>query len=126
MLEVGERAGLFRLLIRDRDIKYAAVFEEVFTSEGVEVLRSPPRALRANAYARRWVRWAAARRVCLDWMLVYNPRRLQAVLGEFVRHDNEYRPHQSLDQRPRNAADTSPAVIDLVCVRVRRGKILND
>jgi putative transposase len=41
MLDLGERAGQFRFLIRDRDTKYTDVFDEVFTSEGIEVLRSP-------------------------------------------------------------------------------------
>jgi hypothetical protein len=84
MAELGERAGQFRFLIRDRDTKYTVVFDEVFTSERIEVLRSPPRAARANAYAERWVR--TVRRECLDRMLIYNSRHLLAVLGEFVVH----------------------------------------
>src|SRR5258705_4950977 len=51
MMELGERARQFRFLIRDRDAKYTAVFDEDFTTEGIEVLRSPPQAPRANAYA---------------------------------------------------------------------------
>jgi hypothetical protein len=105
MLEVGERAAQFRFLIRDRDTKDTTMFDEVFTSEGIELLRSPPQAPRANAYAERWVR--AVRRECLDRMLIYNPRHLLGVLGEFVEHYNEHRPHQSRDQRPPDAADPS-------------------
>jgi putative transposase len=124
MSDLGERARLFRFLIRDRDAKYTAVFDEVFTSEGIEVIRSPPQAPRANAYAERWVR--TARRECLDRMLIYNPQHLLAVLGEFVMHYNEHRPHQSRDQRPPNAADTGPAVIvDLASARVHRRAVLN-
>jgi hypothetical protein len=82
MLDLGERAGQFRFLIRDRDTKYTDIFDEVFTSEGIEVLRSPPQAPRANAYADRWVR--TVRRECLDRMLIYGPQHLLAVLGEFV------------------------------------------
>jgi putative transposase len=123
MLDLGERAGQFRFLIRDRDTKYTTMFDEVFSSEGIEVLRSPRRAPRANAFAERWVR--TVRRECLDRMLVHNPRHLLAVLGEFIAHYNEHRPHQSLDQRPPDAADISPAVVDLASVRVRRNKILN-
>ncbi|MEV7630754.1 transposase [Actinoplanes sp. NPDC089786] len=123
MLDLGKRAGQFRFLIRDRDTKYTAMFDEVFTSEGIEVLRSPPQAPRANAYAERWVR--TVRRECLDRMLVYDPRHLLAVLGEFVVHYNEQRPHQSRRQRPPNAADTVPAVVDLDSARVHRRKILN-
>jgi putative transposase len=123
MLDLGERAGQFRFLIRDRDTKYTTMFDEVFSSEGIEVLRSPSRAPQANAFAERWVR--TVRRECLDRMLVYNPRHLLAVLGEFIAHYNEHRPHQSLDQRPPDAADISPAVVDLACVRIHRKKILN-
>ena len=110
-------------MIRDRDPKYTTMFDEVFTSEGIEVLRSPPQAPRANAYAERWVR--TVRRECLDRMLIYSPRHLLAVLGEFVVHYNEHRPHQSRDQRPPHATDTGPAVVDLASARVRRRKILN-
>ena len=123
MSDLGERAQLLRFLIRDRDAKYTDVFDEVFTSEGIEVLRSLPRAPRANAYAERWVR--TVRRECLDRMLIYNPRHLFVVLGEFVGHYNEHRPHQGRDQRPPNATETRPAVVDLDGARIRRRKILN-
>jgi putative transposase len=123
MVDLGERAEQFRFLIRDRDTKYATMFDEVFTSEGIQVLRSPPQAPRANAYAERWVR--TVRRECLDRMLIYNPRHLLAVLADFVTHYNEHRPHQSRDQRPPDATDTAPAVVDLASVRVRRRKIFN-
>jgi putative transposase len=119
----GGAAGQFRFLIRDRNAKYTDVFDEVFTSAGIEVLRSPPRAPRANAYAERWVR--TIRRECLDRMLIYTPRHLLAVLGEFVEHYNEHRPHQGRDQRPPAVTDTGPVVVDLSSARVRRRKILN-
>jgi putative transposase len=99
------------------------VFDEVFTSEGIEIVGSPPQAPRANAYAKRWVR--TVRRECLDRMLIYNPRHLLGVLGEFVVHYNEHRPHQGRDQRSPDAVAPSPAVIDLASVRVGRRKILN-
>lgn len=123
VLDLGERAGQFRFLIRDRDAKYTEVFDEVFTSEGIEVLRSPPRAPRANAYAERWVR--TVRRECLDRMLIYHPRHLPTVPGEFVEHYNEHRPHQGRGQRPPAATYTGPTVVDLASARVHRRRILN-
>lgn len=124
MMDLGERARQFRFLIRDQDTKYTAVFDEVFTAEGLEVLRSPPQAPRANAYAERRVR--TARRECLDRILIYNPQHLLATLGEFVAHYNEHRPHQGRHQRPPNATDTaSAAVVDLATARIRRRRVLN-
>jgi len=123
MMHLGHQASTFRFLIRDRDAKYTTMFDEVFTSEGIEVLRSPPRAPRANAYAERWVR--TVRRECLDRILIYNLRHLLATLDEYVRHYNEHRPHQGRTQRP-PARETSPGLVtDLATVRVRRRRVLN-
>jgi transposase InsO family protein len=123
MMNLGHRASSLRFLIRDRDTKYTAVFDEVFTAEGIEIVRTPPRAPRANAYAERWVR--TVRRECLDRILIYNPRHLLAILEEYVRHYNQHRPHQGREQRP-PALEISPApVTDLTAVRVRRRRVLN-
>jgi hypothetical protein len=37
------------------DVKVTARFDAVSTAAGVEVLKIPPRAPKANAYAERWV-----------------------------------------------------------------------
>src|SRR2546430_9863381 len=62
------------------------------------VVKIPPRAPRANAYAERWVR--TVRSECLDWTLIWNQRQLQRVLSEYLRHYNTVRPHRSLDLQP--------------------------
>lgn len=86
-----------RYLIRDRDAKFAAVFDAVFCAAGVEVVRISPRARRANAYAQFWVRTVRAE--CLDWTLVWNQRQLYRVLTEYLRRYNAVRPHRGLDLR---------------------------
>jgi putative transposase len=97
-MDLDDRASSFKFLIRDRDTKFVTGFDTVFTSLGLRILRSPPRAPRGNAYAERWV--GTARRECTDRLLIYNRRHLEHVLDQYVRHYNTHRPHRSLDQRP--------------------------
>ena len=64
-----DRALKARFLLPDRDSKFSAGFDEVFKSEGVEVIQLPFRAPRASAYSERWVR--TVRWEVLDGMLIF-------------------------------------------------------
>jgi transposase InsO family protein len=86
----------FTVLIRDRDSKFTSVFDAVFASEGMRILRTPVRAPRANAIAERWI--GTLRRELLDQILIINRRQLMAVLTEYVAHFNHHRPHRALNQ----------------------------
>jgi putative transposase len=113
LMELSEHAQRIRLLIRDRDTKFTAAFDAVWASADVEVIRTPIRAPRANAYAERWVRTVRAE--CLDWVLVWNSRHLERILARYLRHYNTARPHRGLDldlpvPQPRTNDDrTEPA-----------------
>ena len=98
LMDLGGRAEQFRFLIRDRDAKFTAAVDAVFAGADIRIIRTPVRAPRANAIAKRFI--GTLRRECLDHLLITGPRHLAAVLREFIEHYNTHRPHRSLDQRP--------------------------
>src|SRR3954454_22174362 len=113
LMDLDEHAGRFRFLIRDRDAKFTAAFDAVFAASGIEVVRIPPRAPKANAFAERWVRTLRAE--CLDWVLVFNRRHLQRVVAEYVAHYNTARPHRGIGlEVPTAASEPAPASMEQI------------
>ena len=84
LIELGERADRFKFLIRDRDSKFTAAFDEVLASNGVRIIKAPVRSPRANSFAERYV--GTLRRECLDHLLIYGERHLRRILAEYSRH----------------------------------------
>jgi putative transposase len=95
---LAEHSESFRFLIRDRDQKFTESFDEVFRSDGIEIIRTPFRAPQANGTAERFVR--TVRSECLDWLLILNQQHLERVLAVFVDHYNVHRPHRALALTP--------------------------
>jgi putative transposase len=125
VMDLGERAGRFKFLIRDRDAKFAAVFDSVFTDVGARVIKTPVRAPRANAFAERFV--GTVRRECLDHLLIVNQRHLRGVLTGWQAHYNEHRPHQGRQQQAPN--DQPDRVVDLTTATHTRavlGALINE
>jgi hypothetical protein len=74
----GERLEAIRFVIRDRDAKFSGPFDEVFRSEGVNIVKTPIGLRERTHSPSRWVR--TVRTECLDWILVFGRRHLERVL----------------------------------------------
>jgi len=119
LMDLDRRTAGLRFLLRDRDSKFTAAFDAAFTAEGIDVIRTPPHAPRANSFAERWV--GTVRRECTDRMLIAGETHLASVLREYTAHYNGHRPHRSLNQRsPNRTVD----IADTTSTRVRRRPVL--
>jgi putative transposase len=94
----ADRSEPIRFLIRDRDQKFTDGFDDVFRSDGIEILRTPFRTPQANGVAERFVR--TIRSECLDWMLILGKNHLEQVLCIFIDHYDRHRPHRALALTP--------------------------
>jgi putative transposase len=89
-----------------RDSKFSGAFDEVFRSEGINVIHTPIRAPQANAYAERLVR--SVRAECLDWLLILGRRHVETVLRIYTAHYNRERPHRGLALLSPDSTNANP------------------
>jgi transposase InsO family protein len=120
--ELGERVDSLRFLIRDRDAKYTGSFDAVFAADGIEAVRTAPRAPRMNAHCERVI--GTLRREALDHLLIWNENHARHVLDAYARHYNRHRPHQARGQLPPLAGEHPAPVTDLTTHRLLRTRVL--
>jgi putative transposase len=103
VMDLAGRIGQFRFLIRDRDAKFTAAFDDVLASEGVRVVKSPPRAPRANFGGTGHAQPAGYRRARTQRTLLKG----QGAAG-WAGISNSSRPHDSLSAAPRKIKKEDP------------------
>jgi putative transposase len=86
-----------RFLIRDNDRKYGASSDRV--AAGIDVLKTPDRAPKANAICERFL--GSLRRECLDYVLILSERHLRQVVKEYKQYFNNARPIRELSSASR-------------------------
>jgi hypothetical protein len=119
LMDLGDRVGSFRFLIRDRDTKFTKVFDAVFAGAGVNSGEDPA-AHTAGELLRRAVgahRTSRVHRPHADLQRTV----LRSALAEYVDHYS-HRPHQSRSQRP---PDHDEQTVVLLEGRIERRKIFD-
>jgi putative transposase len=86
-----------KYLIRDHDSKFGPCFARVAATSGIEILKTPYHAPRANAICERFL--LSVRRECLDHILVLHEKQLHRVLRVYVAYFNRARPQQGIRQQ---------------------------
>ena len=97
-LRHNAQLDIARALVRDRGSQFVDSFDEIFRTEGFKILQTPVRTPVANTFAERWI--GSIRRELLDRTIIWNHRQLERLVGDYIEHYNQHRPHQSLGQRP--------------------------
>ena len=97
-LRHNAQLDIARALVRDRGSQFVDSFDEIFRTEGFKILQTPVRTAVANTFAERWI--GSIRRELLDRTIIWNRRQLERLVGDYIEHYNQHRPHQSLGQRP--------------------------
>jgi hypothetical protein len=99
LMELGKRAHPFKFMIRDQGGQFTDAFDAVLADAGIQVLRSPPQAPRANAICERMI--GTLRRELFDRILILGERHLRpvrAIQCPWTHHDAQPRPaHQEDD-----------------------------
>ena len=95
-----------RFLLRDRDTKFSAAFDQLFKNAGIRRLRTPLLAPDANAFAEAWI--GAVKRECLNHFLCFSLGHLDHISQHYARYHNVHRPHQGLGNLTVVQAATGP------------------
>lgn len=119
----GNEPHNVKYLLRERDSRFTTVFDAAFEAEGIQILRSPVHAPRANAICERVI--GTLRRELLDKILILREDHARRALTEWLYHYAHSGPRRSLNQlTPEQAECGPPAPINLAEHRIRRRAIL--
>lgn len=95
-MDLEDAGATVNYLIRDRDAKFPALFDQILSDAGIQVGLSGIRIPRMNSVMEHWVQ--TCRHELLDRTLIWNERHLRQALREFEHHHNTHRPNQAMNQ----------------------------
>ncbi|WP_343230827.1 integrase core domain-containing protein [Yinghuangia seranimata] len=130
LIDLQDAGASATYLIRDRDAKFPALFDQIIGDAGIQTVRTGVRIPRMNSIRERWVQ--TCRHELLDQTLIWNEQHLRHALREFEQHHNTHQPHQALRQaaplRPAPEPITDPERITCldICRHDRLGGVLHE
>ncbi|MER7198455.1 integrase core domain-containing protein [Streptomyces sp. CB01635] len=95
-MDLTDADAAITYLIRDRDAKYPALFDQILAGAGIRVVLTGVQIPRMNAIMERWVQ--TCRHELRNRTLIWNEQHLHRALRQFELHDNTHRPHQAMQQ----------------------------
>ena len=119
LMNLDERAATSRFLVRDRAGQFTPAFDAVLAGGGISTVKIPPRCLRANCFAERFV--LTARTELTGRILIFGERHLRSVLAKYRAHYNGQRPHRALRLVPPRPDQPNS---DFAHRRIRRRPVL--
>ncbi|KUL20948.1 integrase core domain-containing protein [Streptomyces regalis] len=96
LMDLEDAGSKAKFLIRDRDSKFTAAFDDLLADAGLKVVTTGIRIPRMNSLTERWIQ--TCRRELLDRTLIWNRSHLLHALRVFEAHYNQHRPHRTLKQ----------------------------
>ena len=88
-------AGLgVKIVMHDRDTKFTDSFDQKLKNAHVKVRKTAYRSPNTNAYVERFLQ--TLQQEALDHFIVFGQQHLDVIVGEFVEHYHEERPHQGM------------------------------
>ncbi|MEU1631130.1 integrase, partial [Streptomyces sp. NPDC020096] len=86
VMDLEDAAATVTYLIRDRDAKFPALFDQILADAGIQTVLTGIRMPRMNAIMERWVQ--TCRHELLDRTLIWHERHLRHALRQFELHHN--------------------------------------
>lgn len=107
-----------KYVLRDNDVKYRKVFDDVFKATDAEVVRNTPRSPNLRAHVERFIQ--SHQVDLLNKFVVVSERHLNHINREFQHRYNHDRPHSARDHLP-PGCEEPPAEVenlktnDIIC-----------